>query len=310
MSLDRRFCCFSRPRDFPYVSYLCRRRQSGAVLSLPVQAQRQDTIERGAFGRWMIKHIDRCLAFARQRGLGVEQMEDIILVTGFHRTRSWANAVFLESQEDEQVSFEVRVTDVNGPNPGINWRFTPDQGAMLNWGPEGKHLVAAAGPSSDPDEYDHEPESDLGLTSLPTITKYRDPLHVLLEHVAERVPDCEMVVVHDDDLARIHGISDNHESLQSDALVHLLQKSKPDIIQVPSDWPNAEEYTSKNDTEPATIAMFSREFQEWGESHISLKGQSELRRSPSLEFDPFDIPIMADSQSRHAEARVSRIFSR
>jgi len=86
----------------------------------------------------MVKHIDRCLAFARQRGLGIEQMEDIVLVTGFHRTRSWANVVFFESQEDEQVSFGVQVTDVNGPNSGINWRFTPVQGATLNWGPEGK----------------------------------------------------------------------------------------------------------------------------------------------------------------------------
>jgi len=41
-----------------------------------------------------------------------------------------------------------------------------------------------------------------------------------------------MVVVHDDDLARIHGISDDHESLQSDALVHV-QKYKPNITQVP-----------------------------------------------------------------------------
>jgi hypothetical protein len=67
-------------------------------------------------------------------------MEDIILVTGCHRTRSWANAVFLESQEDEQISFEVQVADVNGSDTGINWRFLPERirGAMMNWGPGGK----------------------------------------------------------------------------------------------------------------------------------------------------------------------------
>ncbi|KAH9967206.1 hypothetical protein BC827DRAFT_574250 [Russula dissimulans] len=130
------------PKDFPHVSYLCRRRQCGAALFLPVPAQRQDAIARGAFGRWMIKHIEHCLAFTRRPGreLGIERMEDIILVTGCHRTRSWANAVFLESQDDVQVSFEVQVTDVKGPNISINWPFSFErvQGAMLNWGPEGK----------------------------------------------------------------------------------------------------------------------------------------------------------------------------
>jgi len=89
----------------------------------------------------MTKHIDHCLAFTRRPGreLGIK-MEDIILVTGCHRTRSWANAVFLESNEDVQVSFEVEVTNVKGPDIGIKWPFSPErvQGAMLNWGPEGK----------------------------------------------------------------------------------------------------------------------------------------------------------------------------
>jgi len=30
----------------------------------------------------MLKHIDRWFAFARRLGLGIEQMEEIILVTG------------------------------------------------------------------------------------------------------------------------------------------------------------------------------------------------------------------------------------
>jgi hypothetical protein len=87
----------------------------------------------------MIKHIDRWLSFTRRLELGIE-MEDIILVTGCHRTRSWASVVFSEDPEDAQVSFGVEVTGVNGPNTNINWRFSPENsgGAVVNWGPDGR----------------------------------------------------------------------------------------------------------------------------------------------------------------------------
>ncbi|KAH8978794.1 hypothetical protein EDB86DRAFT_857742, partial [Lactarius hatsudake] len=38
------------------VSFLCARK-SGAVLSLPVAAQREDTIARGDFAKWITRHI-------------------------------------------------------------------------------------------------------------------------------------------------------------------------------------------------------------------------------------------------------------
>jgi hypothetical protein len=56
-----------------------------------------------------VKHIDSWFAFARKLGLGIEQMEEIILVTGCDRTRSWTNVAFLGGQADAQVSFGVRV---------------------------------------------------------------------------------------------------------------------------------------------------------------------------------------------------------
>ena len=65
------------------------------MLSLPVDAQRQDTRAKGDFRKWMVKHIDSWFAFARGLGLGIEHMEEIVLVTGLHLTRSWANIVFL-----------------------------------------------------------------------------------------------------------------------------------------------------------------------------------------------------------------------
>ena len=67
-------------------------------------------------------------------------MEDIILVTGFHRTRSWANVAFLESHTDAQVSFGVEVADVDGPGMRVKWQHSLERvrGPVLSWGPDGK----------------------------------------------------------------------------------------------------------------------------------------------------------------------------
>jgi len=50
-------------------------------LSLPVTARREGTLAQGDFGRWMVKHIDNWFAFSRKLGLGIENMEEVILVT-------------------------------------------------------------------------------------------------------------------------------------------------------------------------------------------------------------------------------------
>jgi hypothetical protein len=116
-------------------SFLCRRKQ-GALLSLPIQARCENTVALGDFGEWMISHIDRWFAWARQLGMGINRMEDIVLVTGAHLTRSWTNVAFLEDQTDARVSFEFQVA----ADTSINWGVSPDRiiGAVLNPGPIGK----------------------------------------------------------------------------------------------------------------------------------------------------------------------------
>ena len=87
------------------------------------------------FGKWMIKHIDLWFAWIRHKGLEIDQMEDIVLVTGTDRTKSWANVAFLGGQADARVSFGVEVG-----HSRINWQFSPERkiGAMWNWGPSGE----------------------------------------------------------------------------------------------------------------------------------------------------------------------------
>ena len=127
------------PNDFPKLSFLRPGKQKGAVLYLPVDTRREDTIAQGDFGKWMIEHIDSSFNFARRLGLGIEQMEQIILVTGCDRATSWINVAFLGNHDNARVSFGVRITDPDGPNTTINFQLQPGnvQGAVLNHGPQG-----------------------------------------------------------------------------------------------------------------------------------------------------------------------------
>ena len=83
----------------------------------------------------MVKHIETWFAFARNLGL-VQQMEEIILVTGCDLTRSWTNVAFLGGEADAQVSFGSKV---ESPNASINFQSSPEhaRGAVLHHGPEG-----------------------------------------------------------------------------------------------------------------------------------------------------------------------------
>jgi hypothetical protein len=94
-----------RPDEAAHVqhSFSCPRKR-GAILSLPVPAQRKDTAARGDFAKCMIKHIDEWFAFAQERGSGIRR-EDIILVTGYHLARIWATIACQE--RGEQIAFGV-----------------------------------------------------------------------------------------------------------------------------------------------------------------------------------------------------------
>ena len=111
----------------------------GAVLCLPITAKREDTMASAKFGEWIMKHIDRWFAWAREPELGVDRMEDIILVTGFHRTRFCVNVAFPGGQKNAQASFRAVV---NHPSDivAINWQFSQERnrGAFLNCGPGGE----------------------------------------------------------------------------------------------------------------------------------------------------------------------------
>ena len=123
-----------RPEDDSQITFSCNGKQ-GALLSLPVPAQGEDTVAFGDFGKWMIRHIDAWFAFARGLGLGINRMEDIILVTGRHLTKSWVNVAFTQRRPDAGVSFDVQVS---GVSPDISLEQDYVRGGDLKLGPTGR----------------------------------------------------------------------------------------------------------------------------------------------------------------------------
>jgi hypothetical protein len=84
----------------------------------------------------MTKHIDSWFSFAQSLELGLENMEDIVLVTGCHRTRSYTNILFSESRDGARVSFGVQVGNY-GAN--IKWEVSREQirEVQIQKGPSG-----------------------------------------------------------------------------------------------------------------------------------------------------------------------------
>ena len=122
-----------RPEDDLQVTFLCNS-EEGALLSLPVSAQAEDTVAFGDFGKWMIRHVDAWFAFAKGLGLGINRMENIILVTGRHLTKSWVNVAFNQRRSDSGVSFDAHVASHG--HISLERRYV--RGGDLKLGPSGR----------------------------------------------------------------------------------------------------------------------------------------------------------------------------
>jgi hypothetical protein len=137
LELEREFSSLTshptRPDDDSQVTVSCSGRQ-GALLSLPFPAACEDMVAQGDFGKWLVKNIDGCMKVAEDLGLGVNRMEDIILVTGRHLARSWINVAFSDTRGDAQVSFIAQVTG----NSSIILEDRGSSGGDLKLGPSGE----------------------------------------------------------------------------------------------------------------------------------------------------------------------------
>ena len=84
------------------VTYKFRKR--GALLSLPNGGHREDVVRTKVFEDYIRDHAVRWFNWAQNNKLGVERMEDLILVSGCTMATSWAAASFVDDTSEAEIS--------------------------------------------------------------------------------------------------------------------------------------------------------------------------------------------------------------
>ncbi|KAH9171308.1 hypothetical protein EDB89DRAFT_1118253 [Lactarius sanguifluus] len=180
-------------------SFRCRRNK-GAFLSLPFNADSIDAIRTKYFEKYIRKHCDSWLEFATINDIDV-RLEDIVLVTGCDLTSSWAMAAFV-SWDPIKDPIRLSVQASQAGSARFQWDVTNQpHHNELNQNVVKSHCVfirgfrakrvflffrplkAAAEPR--PDNPDNEPESSIELIREPAVPAYRDPLIGILDFLVE-----------------------------------------------------------------------------------------------------------------------------
>lgn len=84
------------------ITYQCQ--GPGALLSLPHIGHREDVIRPKVFQEYIRDNVISWFDWSQKNGLGVERMEDLILVTGCTLVTSWAAVAFLGRTGAAQIS--------------------------------------------------------------------------------------------------------------------------------------------------------------------------------------------------------------
>lgn len=99
-------------------TYECWAHSHGALLSLPHGARSEDVIRTKLFEDYIRDNVDNWLRWSRKEGFPVENMEDLILVTGCTLAKSWAAAAFdgtrSRNEDATGISLETRKYDDGG----------------------------------------------------------------------------------------------------------------------------------------------------------------------------------------------------
>jgi hypothetical protein len=79
-------------------------RNCGALLSLPNGGHHEDVIREKAFEDYIQNNAHSWFTWAQKNRLGVERVEDLILISGCTLVTSWAAAAFLDDTMDAEIS--------------------------------------------------------------------------------------------------------------------------------------------------------------------------------------------------------------
>ena len=103
---------------------------------LPHEGHRKDIIRKKAFEDYIRDHVASWFTWTQDNKLGVERMEELILVSGCTLATSWAVAAFMSDTMDSEISLASRTPGDNGgasfiwrnmrgPVPHSNSHFDP-----------------------------------------------------------------------------------------------------------------------------------------------------------------------------------------
>jgi hypothetical protein len=96
-------------------------------LSLPNGGYHEDVIRAQMFEDYIQDHVDSWFTWAQKNRLGVERVEDLILVSGCTLVTSWAAAAFVDDTTDAEISLANRMLD----NGGANFVWSNIRGRVL-----------------------------------------------------------------------------------------------------------------------------------------------------------------------------------
>ena len=99
----------------------------GALLSLPNGGYHEDVIRSQVFGDYIQDYVDSWFTWAQKNRLGVERVEDLILVSGCTLVTSWAAAAFVDDSMDAEISLASRTFD----NGGASYVWSNIRGRVL-----------------------------------------------------------------------------------------------------------------------------------------------------------------------------------
>jgi hypothetical protein len=108
------------------VTYRCR--SQGALLSLPHEGEDEDVIHPKVFKDYMRANVANWFAWAQKNGLGIEHMEDLILVTGCTLATTWATAAFVDPAVEAGISLLL----FRGLDRGVNFKWNKTRGTVAH----------------------------------------------------------------------------------------------------------------------------------------------------------------------------------
>ena len=102
-------------------------RNCGALLSLPNGGHHEDVIRAQGFEDYVQDHVGSWFTWAQKNRLGVERVEDLILVSGCTLVTSWAAAASVDDTMDAEISLASRALN----NGGASYVWSNVRGRVL-----------------------------------------------------------------------------------------------------------------------------------------------------------------------------------